>query len=221
MFFNAPLFQWQFRQVRWVTLIALVVTLGYTLFEPEPLNYRSLGLPLLFVLAHSILITWRLGRVRSREFGFLYTQGYSRDAIWWHMMLASVMSVMTVWLPSALIIWSGLRCGLQDAMLNYRFPFSGPLEMTYPLWVLLLYVLFLPAFQYAWIRNLQPTRGPLAGFFVATAMVMTVFRLWSTLDNMLQLSGVGLWLILGGLIMASSSLLFGGWRLHRRLEVTS
>ena len=221
MFFNGPLFQWQFRQVRWVTLIALVVALGYTLFEPELLYHRSLGLPLLFVFVHSILITWRLGRARSREFGFLYSQGYSRDAIWWHMMLASAASVITVWLPVALIIWSGLRCSLQDAMLNYRFPFMGPLEMTYLLWPLLLYFLFVPTFHYAWIRNLQPTRGPVAGFFVAVAMVMTVFTLWSSLDNMFQLSGIALWLILGGLIMASGSLLLGSWRLHRRLEVAS
>lgn len=222
MFFNGPLFHWQFRQVRWVTLIALVIALAYTLWEPSLLiRGDMLGWALLLTLVHSLLITWRLGRPRSRSFGFLYTQGYSRNAIWWHTMLASAASVLLVWLPSALAIWLGLRSHFQsDLLQNYWFPLVAPCEYSYPLWVLFLYACFLPAFHYAWIRNAQPMRGHLAGVVVATYVALVVFSLWLFMPPRLVPS-VAQWLMFGGLAVTSIALEIGGWLLHRQLEVIS
>jgi len=218
MVFNGPLFRWQFRRLRWVTLIALVIALAYVLFEPNVLRFRMIDGVIFFVFFHCTGIAGQFGRPQSRSFGFLYSQGYSRDAIWGHMMLASATSVLIVWFPPTLTIWLGLRCGLQDLMLNYRFPYSAPLEYFYPLWILLLYILFLPAFHYAWIRNLQPMRSPMSGSFLLAAVFLAVFSIGNSI-YMERIPVVSQWLIVAGLLVATISLMVGSRRLHREMEV--
>lgn len=220
MHFNKTLFLWQLRRVGWINLIAMPIALTYVLARPEPFIYRWLGWTLLFTLVHSILITWQLGQTRSRSFGFLYTQGYSRDAIWTNTMLATAASVLIVWLPVSLAIWTGLRCGIQDLTQNYHYPVMSSLDQSYPFLPLLIYFVFLTTFHYTWIRTSQPTRGSISGIFLAVAVVILMFSLWNSL-RIHSLPDIGFWLILAGLLIASLALLIGGRRLHRRLEVIS
>ncbi|MBN1591128.1 MAG: hypothetical protein JW888_16560 [Pirellulales bacterium] len=222
MSLNWRLLRWQSRDVRLITLVGLPVALIYTLCTSEPfgLNVETAGWVWLFVLIHSVLITWRLGRTRNRTFGFLYTQGYTRNALWGHTMLASAASVLAVWLPSAFVIWLGLRSSYQDMLGNCWFPLMGPTEWSYPFWWLLLYAMLLPALHYAWIRYAQPTWGLLSGALLAVGLVVAIMSIWNSV-RVLELPEVARWLILGGLATTSISLLIGGWRLHGRLEVMS
>jgi hypothetical protein len=220
MLLNWSLFWWQFRQVRLITFVGLVVAMIFTLREPDPLDYSMLGWALLFATVHGVLIAWRLGRTQTRSFAFLYTQGYTRDATWRGAMLASAAAVLIAWLPSALAIWLGVRSHYQDALHNYWFPFMQPTEYGYPLWCLMFYASLLPAFHYAWIRQAQPTRGILSGGTLAVCLVIALFSLWNAV-RLPYLPGLAQWFIFGGLALTSVSLLLGGWRLHRQLEVMS
>jgi hypothetical protein len=65
------------RQTLGVTLIALPVMLLFVLFYRNVLEWYNTWTSL-FVLVHSIMIVFCLGRFRSRSFAYIYTRGYSR-----------------------------------------------------------------------------------------------------------------------------------------------
>ncbi|MDA1051730.1 MAG: hypothetical protein O3C40_14770 [Planctomycetota bacterium] len=209
---------WQLRQVSVVTIAAMLLSVWFVLTYHDPLKFDIMTWAPFFILAHCSLLTWRLGRVRSRSFGFLYGQGFSRDTLWLHTMLASGVSVLAVWLPAALLVWSGLRSDYQEMMQNYWFPLMAETEGAFILWSLLAYAVLLPVFHYCWIRAAQPTRGTTGGFAIAIGAVFGAFSIW----NSVRVPDMPTWTVLlfaGGFVLATISLSLGGMRLHRRLEV--
>ena len=162
------------RQLLPVTLVGLPVACLYVLLWRDVLRWRN-EWALVFILIHGLVLTQVLGRFRKGSFGFLYTRGYSRNSIWAHTMLASVLAVLAVWAPAAIIVWTPLRGVAQDALFRSPFfPVMAPREASVPLAWLILYGLLVPAFHYAWIRSAQPARGGSGGAFVAAGLCVTV-----------------------------------------------
>lgn len=212
------LLRWQLRQISVVTLVAMLFSAVFILTHREPLKFEMFTPPPFFILAHSLLITWRLGRAHSRSFGFLYAQGFSRDTLWGHTMLASGVSVLAAWLPASLLVWTGLRSDYQELMQNYWFPLMAETEGAFLLWSLLAYAVLLPSFHYCWIRAAQPMRGTVGGFAIAFGMVFAALSIW----NAVRVPSMPVWIVLwfsAGFVLAAISLCLGGFKLHRRLEV--
>ncbi len=147
---------------------------------------------------------------------FLYTQGYSRDQIWDHLMVSTVVSVLVVWLPMALCLWLPLRSGAQDyVFLNPYYPLMYGREMSLPWLWLFDYGLFLPLFHYVWIRRAQPTRDSNGAVFIAIGTVVVANTLVSFRFQPMWFKGVvGLIAIL--MILTA---LIAGRLLHRSMEV--
>lgn len=219
MQFRWALFCWQVRNLVPVSLTAAVLSCLFVLITREPLRFAMLNGPTpYFILVHCLAITWCLGRVRSRSFAFLYGQGFTRDSLWLHAMLATCVSVLAAWLPAAVLIWSGLRSGFQDQMQNYWFPLMAETESAFLYWSLLSYVVLLPILHYGWIRAAQPMRGTTGGFAIAIATVFAAFSIW----NSIHVHRMPIWIVVllaGGFVVAAVSLAWGGRSLHRRLEV--
>jgi len=163
-----------FRQTLSVTLIALPVGCFYVLFTREVLFWRNPWIAI-FVLAHSIAIATLSGRYRSRAFAFLYTRGFTRDELWFHKMLNTILSIIVVWLPMASIIWLPIRSSVQDVLFRSPyFPLMMIREAQVP-WVWLAgYAILLPLFHYVWIRRAQPLRGENGVVFLAISVVIVV-----------------------------------------------
>ncbi|MBL4886538.1 MAG: hypothetical protein JKY95_18685 [Planctomycetaceae bacterium] len=213
-----PLLFWQLRQLSVITCIAALLSTIYVLIRSEPLQMGNQGVALFFVLIHSVLITWQLGRVRSREFSFLYGQGFSRDTLWWHTMLASAVSVLSVWLPAAFLVGSGLRSSFQDFMLNYWFPLMSQTEWPFLFRSLLAYAVLMPTFHYCWIRAALPTSGAKNGVALAIGLVFASLSIW----NGVHVFQMPVWIVLiyvGGFVLAAISLCIGGMKLHRQVEM--
>ena len=213
-----PLFWWQARQIGGITVVALILALVYTLHEANVLRFSMRCIAPYFILVHSLLIAWRLGRTQHRTFGFLYTQGYARNALWLHTMLAGAASVLVVWLPTAIAVWSGLRGRYQAGLENRWFPLMAEAERPYVLWCLLSYAVLLPVFHYAWIRGSQACRGSITGILLAMCVVVTALSIWNAVQVPLMPVWTQ-WLMAGGMVIAAVSLLIGGRRLHRSTEV--
>ncbi len=213
-----PLFWWQARRIRGITVLALLLALTYTIRESDVLRFSMLSPAPYFILIHSYLIAWRFGLTQHRTFGFLYTQGYTRSALWLHTMLASAASVLAVWLPAAIAVWSGLRSQYQADLQNRWFPLMEVAERPFVLWCLLGYAVLLPAFHYAWIRESQASREHTAGIVLAACVVVTALSIWNAV-RVPDLPVWTQWLMAGGMLAAAISLLIGGRRLHRSAEV--
>jgi hypothetical protein len=209
------LLRWQVGSALPAAGAALPVALLYVLFTREPLVWND-GAPGWFILLHSRFLMFWLGRSRTSGFAFLYTRGYSRDALWLHTMLTHVISILLVWLPAALAIWLGMRSGVQDHLYNSPYyPLMMPRESAIPWMWLGEYALLLPVFHYAWIRNAQPTRGQGAGYLLLGGLVIAGIIAVTTGGWFMRFQGL-VW-AMGSL--ASGSLLAGGLVLHRRLEI--
>ena len=203
------------RQALGVTMIALPVMVIFTLFYRGVLEWRNQWASL-FVLVHSIMIVFCLGRFRSRSFAYLYTRGYSRDALWFNKMIATAVSVLVVWLPAAAVVWLPVRSVVQDKMfLSPYFPLMMAREATVPFFWLFGYAVLIPLFHYTWIRRAQPTRGGhgailLAIAVVATAWMLMLFR-WHP-----DWFKAAIWSVSGVMTFAGQA---GGLVLHRKVEV--
>ncbi len=90
------------RQTLPATLVGLPIACLYVLFSREVIGSTD-AWPFVFILVHSLVLVQLLGRFRSPSFAFVYSRGYSRGSLWLHIMLASVVSVLLVWLPAALL----------------------------------------------------------------------------------------------------------------------
>jgi hypothetical protein len=214
-----PLLSWQFGQTLPVTLIALPLAMVYVVLREEPFEFRVDQVPALFVLLHSLAIVWSLGRVRSVGFGYLYTQGYSRGALWGHMMLASLAAVMAVWLPVAASIWLPIRSAFQDVVLRNPYaPFMSPAERAFTLWWLWVYSVLVPLFHYAWVRSSAALRGLVSGHILAFATVAAQFTVWLSLPRGWQAGWIRASLA-SAFLAAAIVLMVGGYRLHSRMEV--
>ncbi|MCF7972233.1 MAG: hypothetical protein K9N55_00295 [Phycisphaerae bacterium] len=162
-----------------VTLVALLVSVPYLLLSPKPLESYD-GWINVFILAHCIALATRLGHMGGASTEFLYTQGYTRDQIWTHLMASTVLCVAAVWGPMALCLWLGIRSGIQDRVLiSPYYPLLATREMGLP-WVwLCAYGLLLPMFHYVWIRRAQPTKGSDGALLIAVGLVVVAGTLVS------------------------------------------
>jgi hypothetical protein len=204
-----------FRQTLPVTLIGLPIGCLYVLFAREPLSWQNPWMAL-FVLVHSIAIASCFGWFRSRSFAFLYTRGYSRDELWIHKMLGTVLSVLAVWLPMALIVWLPIRSIVQDKLfVNPYFPLMMMREASVPWFWLGGYAVLLPLFHYVWIRRAQPTRGANGSVLLAIGVVIAIATLMSFRWHPFWFRAL-LW-ILSAIVIVTT--LVAGCILHRRLEV--
>ena len=204
-----------FRQTLPVTLIALPVICLFVVFYRDILDCQNSWISL-FILVHSILITASLGRSRSAPFAYIYTRGYSRDELWANKMLSTVLSVLAVWLPAALIVWLPIRSAVQDKMfVSPYFPLMMIREATVPWFWLFGYMILLPMFHYVWIRHGQPTRGGNGSVLLAIALVIAVatLMLFRWHPSWFQ---TFIWIV--SAVMVSTALA-GGFLLHRSLEI--
>lgn len=177
-------------------------------------------LPMIFIFLHSLAIVGRLGRPSSPAGAFLYSRGYRRDALWGHQMLASLLAVLAVWLPVALLIWTPARAAVQDHFfLNPFFPLMSPREAALPWRWLAFYGLLLPALHYDWIRRAQPVRHSDSGSWLALLVVLAYLTLWNGSGQQLRSTPWFVGLLWGAGAALSLTLLLAGRRLHRELEV--
>jgi hypothetical protein len=203
------------RQTLGVTLIALPVLVIFALFYREVLMWYNVWTTL-FVLIHSIMIVFCLGRFRSRSFAYIYTRGYSRDELWLNKMIATVISILVVWLPAAVVVWLPIRSVIQDKMfMSPYFPLMMIREVVVPFFWLFGYAVLVPLFHYTWIRRAQPTRGGsgavlLAIAFVIAAWTLMLFR-WHP-----DWFKIVIWS--ASAVMTSAGLV-GGMLLHRNVEI--
>ena len=189
----------------------------YALAWPDVMTTRD-PWPGLIVLAHCLLLAGLLGRFETPAFAFTYSRGYSRNALWGHMMLASGLSVLAAMLPACLIVWTGLRSHFHDLLHSPYFPVMAPRETWVPLIWLGLYLLLVPACHYAWIRRAQPTRGSHGGSLVVIGLLAAMVV---GFDVIRHLDAWFAWL--AGVLYAAAlvCLVLGGRALHRSLEVRS
>lgn len=204
-----------FRQILPVTLIALPIGCLYVLFTRDVLSWQNPWIAL-FVLVHSITIAVLSGRYRSRAFAFLYTRGFTRDELWFYKMLNTILSVMAVWLPMALIVWLPVRSYVQDKLfISPYFPLMMIREASVPWFWLAGYAILLPLFHYVWIRRAQPLRGENGVVFLSMGVVIVIATLmsfrWHTLWFRILIY------MLSAVIIVTS--LIAGRILHRNLEV--
>ena len=203
------------RSTVWVTVPAVTISCLYVLLSVHVLGWRSGG-PAVFILVHSLALTQLTGRFRTGAFAFLYTRGYSRDQLWAHTMLATLVSVAAAWLPAALIIWTGARSGFQGYVFrNPNFPVMAPLESPLPWAWLLGYAVCIPSLHYDWIRSAQPTRGGVRGPFLAVGALLAGWTL-ITIGGRNEWFG---WVALSAGLVVAAATVIGGRALHRRLEV--
>lgn len=211
------LLRWSFRQLLPVTVVVLLVALFYALLNREPL-FEEWFWPASLVVLHCVSMAICLGRFRSRDFGFLYSRGYSRDSLWAHAMLASLLAVLTVWLPVGLVVWLPVRSTVQAALLgNPLYPAMAGRELSWPFIWLALSGLAIPPIHYVWIRFAQPTRGQVDGLVVVMTLLGFMFRACQ-----FRVPSPWYWCLPWGAGMAVSlTMLIAGFVLHRRLEVQS
>jgi hypothetical protein len=217
---NRTLLAWHLRLTRG-HLVAAAVAWTWVLFARTPFYDRSYGfLPFFFAFCHSLAIVGPLGQTRSGAFACLYTRGFSRDALWRVRMQTTLLAVLAVWGPAALLVWTGARSAVQDHLLrNPLFPLVAPRETWAPFAWLAAYGLFLPALHYAWIRRAQPTREGQSGDWLAAALAIATCIVWNGPDMALWSTvwfRAALW-VAGAAV--SATFLLAGRRLHRQMEV--
>ncbi len=189
---------------------------AYALLWTDIMTVRD-GLPALLVLVQCKWMAVMLGRFASPEFAFRYSRGYTRDALWGHAMLASLLSIIAGWLPAALIVWTGLRSAVHDRLFQSPvFPIMASFETGVPLVWLGLYVLLASAFNYAWIRRAQPTQGGLGGRFITSGIIVALFTVFNTVS---YIHGWFAWLSGVSYVAVLVCLVLGGRALHRSVEV--
>lgn len=204
------------RQALPATIIGVFGLGLFTLAWPEVLTARN-PWAFLIILVQGLRLNQLLGRFETPSFAFLYSRGYSRDAIWGHLMLTSFLSALVAWLIAGSLLWSGLRSLVQDQLQHSPyFPIMAPHEFSTPLVWLALYLLLVPAFHYSWIRRAQPTRGRLGGNFVIVGLLAAILV---GFDMVYYLDGWFAWLCVVLYVAVLTCLILGSWLLHRSLEV--
>lgn len=199
-----------------VNLVALGVGIGSVLLISTPLSWQSKWLNLI-VLVHSIALAVRTGHMGNSSTEFLYTQGYTRDQIWLHLMLSTALGAVTVWLPMALCVWLSIRCQIQDQVfLNPHFPIMRKLEMAVPWFWLYGYALLLPLFQYVGMRQAHSARGGRNARAYAIGVVICAYLLISP-GRVLPTWFVNLVWLLSLLVFVA--MLVAGRLLHRCMEI--
>ena len=214
---NKELLRWQLRQTLPVICVSVPLAVLYVLQACERLQFRFESLAMIFVVVHCLAITWRLGRTSLPEFRYLYSQGYSRDALFAHMMLASLLALLAVWIPVGLLIYLPIRASVQAAAGNPWFPFAAWTERAFVWRWFLASLTLLPALHYAWIRASLARKGVESGYILAAATVLASSILWSNSAHASQ--NETYWTGAFALLASAGTLLIGGWMVHRRIEV--
>ena len=219
MTINRSLLTWQCRLMLPATLVAVPLAAGYAVLESGLLRWHADYLALLFIAIHGWWLVLSVGRPTSGSVAFLYGHGFDRDTLWKHTLLASALAVGAVWVPVAICVWSPLRAAVQSRLYdNPEFSLMAPLEASYPWFLLLAYLVWIPMLHYAWIREAQPFRGGNSGRWLAVTLVVASF----TMGNAAPLRQAPPWMINSFVVAAlvvSGMLLSAGRRLHRDLEV--
>ncbi|MEX0653826.1 MAG: hypothetical protein WDZ31_04915 [Phycisphaeraceae bacterium] len=215
MYPKPHLLAWLYTRSLPATLVALPVAVAFVLLWPEPLGPRMPWV-WLFICVHALAVVALTQRTATGGAGFLYTRGFSRDALWVHLLLAEGLAVLCVWLPAALLVWTPVRSVVQDRWLaNPWFPVMRASELAVPWGWLAGYVLLLAVFAYAQVRRWQPTRERAAGTLLAAGTVAVGLTLVAEGFHT-EWYGYLTWTALA---VAALAMLVGAWRLHRRLEV--
>lgn len=217
--FKPALFRWQLRQLSAINLVAVAAVSMYVLLRQTPLVAPGEFPVFLAVCLHCGLIVWRLGHVTAPRTGFLHSQGFTRDEIWWQTFFASWASGLLVCGTAWLLIVTRLRCVVQDRWYqNMYFPFYAPEEVIVPWAWLFAYTIVLPLMHYVWVRANQPCRGAASGWMVMTLglgmLVLTFDRL-----GVRHWESTSLLLFAALHVPAALLLVMGSWRLHRTMEI--
>jgi hypothetical protein len=204
------------RQALPATLFGALGLSAYTLLWPELMKMYDFW-PVLLVVLHCLLLALLLGRFTSPAFAFIYSRGYTRDALWGHILLASALSILAGWLPAVLIVWTGLRSVVHDHLFQSPyFPIMAPCETWVPLAWLALYPLLASAFHYAWIRSAHPSRGGRGGYYVLPVLYVGVAMSSDIVPFLPRYAG---WLLGISYVVVMVAAVLGGRTLHRNLEV--
>jgi hypothetical protein len=211
---RALLWWWVKPQLPWVVLTA-VIAAAYTLLRSRPLEGLRGSWEVLFLLFASFFLAIPQTPSGGKA-GFLYTRGYSRDAIWAHSLLATVLTLVMAWAAPAFIVWTGLRSAFQDRVTESAYyPLMRSPDAWVPLWWILALLVLVPVFHYATVRLQQPTRGRFAGGVTAIAAVVAWLALLSARPQ-----GQWFWAMVAlcAVVMAAV-MLIASLKLHRRMEV--
>lgn len=215
--FKPVLLRWQLQSLRLVTAVAVPVAAFWTLLYSTPLTQTVW--PIFFAIFHSVAITACLGRFRSAEFAFLHSRAYSRETLWAHTWLASIIAVLAAWLPAALIVWTHARSALQSKMPPLHTLIPPTPETGVPWLWLGWYALMLPALHYAWIRHQQPTKSPNDGLWLAISYLMALLITLGRLNPFERTIHPALWVAAAAFPAVSLALLAAGRRLYHEMEV--
>jgi hypothetical protein len=174
-----PLIRWQLQQTKLLNLIVGVAAIIYVMTRKEPFTAISTS-PCWFPPLHAAVIVWFLGRANTSAAGYLHIQGFSRDTVWWHTLLSSVVCMMFAWGITALLIGTGLRSACQDLLQNPFFPYTAPVEVGF-LWVWLWeYAMCLPLAFYCAGRWGHSARGNDAGLMGAALLTLLLLSSLAT-----------------------------------------
>lgn len=207
---------WIMRPALLVSLAAMVTACGYVMLMPGVLKVSALEI--LFLLAHAKYMTGVMGRFRSGRFAFLYTRGFSRTVLWTHTILASITLTLLVWLPAALLVWTGARSAFQDFLQNPYFPIMAPRETFVPWTWLAYYAAFTSMLHYAWTRRACSYRGRLTGLLLTAGVCLLPFGL----DAAFRVNTDWVrWSITGATLLAAFAAVLMSIGLHKEAEVTA
>lgn len=210
------LLRWFLQETSRINLAASLVWAGYVLFKKETLEVFD-PWPWFFIGVHGYTLAALLGRYESSEFAFLYNRGFTRDSLWTHMMLATVLGVVSALIIATLFIFFPLRNYFQEkAFHNPYYPILATYDYkaVWAWWIG--YAVSLPVFHYTWIRRAQPALHGNAGDWLCAGFLLTAFTTL-VLISYRSLFWVRMTIVFGFLI--SGVLLFAGWKLHRDMEV--
>jgi len=215
------LLKWQLRQLWLSNIVMLALGVPYVLLTKEPLIPPGNLVALLAIIAHSGIMAACLGRISSPRIGFLYAQGFTRDQIWWHTLLASVVSATLVCGTTWLLMVTGLRAIIQDQYLESPcFPYAARAEGTFPFILLFEYALTIPLVHYSWVRANQPCGDAEAGLTLSIGGICLLLWGYGMALSHSRYPGF-LSLVAWSCAPLILLLILVCWRTHRRMEVRS
>ncbi len=210
------LIRWQLKQLFWINLIALIYFILMTLYKQEAILFARSQWLMLGVFLHCCGVALIAGRSSPRGSGFLYSQGFSRDQLWWANFLASLMSGVFVCLLIYVVIATGFRAAVQSLHGNPWAPVMGSIELSAIKWIALEYLLLFALFHYVWVRARQPARDSAAGWMIAIAMTSFVGVGYERLNGANATRSIMIASFALGLALL---FVIANWKFHRSVEV--
>jgi hypothetical protein len=210
--------RWQLRQLFWPNCLAVCAGVLFVLLSSAAVTFLRNELVMFGVFVHCGVLVLILGRSDPRGPGFLYSQGFSRDQLWWSTFVATLFSGLIVCFMCWFTIITGLRALVQEATGNPWFPAAGTIDAGSVKWFMLVYVLVLPPLHYIWVRARQPMCDPTAGLMLSVGIVWLYSR---CLIDTNHLSPAHAARMIGATALLASLTLIGCWIFHRQVEVQS